>query len=229
MSRLQYKKWLRRKAMFNPAVWNQFEIDGEPLIYTIKYDVGLRTRGANFFRNKEYYSFLRCFYPAYRKSKIPVAILVTFYVSPLSNADITKEDLKSEKIPAVFSYEILDYVISFLEVFHGVLIESYCQICTMQIAKFYSRKPRTVFQFMKWSDYVKLQTDGPVHAGTKKKRSVRKRRSLQPEPQRDGQSEGLSAPDSTQRLASADGSPAGDYPSSPSDIQIDKPQDTRCP
>jgi hypothetical protein len=55
------------------------------------------------------------------------------------------------------SYELCDYTLSFLEMLHHVLFNSYRQVVKLDVVKMYSKNPRTVVKFMKWDEYVKFQ------------------------------------------------------------------------
>ncbi len=156
----------KKKILSNRALNAELVLPGEPLIYSIKYAVGRRTRSLCYFRNGQWKSLLRTFFPAYFKTKVPVVILVLFYVSPPSHVDIKASDLKSEKIPAVFSFELCDYFLSFIEMFHHTLLNSYKQIVKIDMVKFYSNNPRTVFKYVKWDHYLELQNYNSVHAAT---------------------------------------------------------------
>ncbi len=152
---MNLKQLIRRNKLLHPAVGQPFTIPGEPLIYSIKYAVGKRRHHVQFFRNKQWASLLRCFFDAYRNVKIPVVLLVRFYVSP--REEIDDAELAKEATPARLSFELCDYMLSLMEILHKVLIDSYGQIVKMDVDKFYSNKPRTVFKFLKWDHYVMLQ------------------------------------------------------------------------
>ncbi len=161
---MSLKQIIRRaKIGYNPCVYNEFTIPGEPLIYSLKTPVGKRHRPLNYFRNKQWFSILKCFFRSQRNTKTPVVIMLRFYVSPLSTADVSDKLLKAEKTPAVYSYEVIDYTLSFLEMLHKVLFNSYKQVVKLDIEKFYSKNPRTVFKFLKYDEYVSLQDNNPHH------------------------------------------------------------------
>ena len=145
-----------RKILASGVANNEFAFPGEPMIYSVKYSLGMRRTPVCALRNKMLFSHLRCQMPAYMKRDIPVVLFVRFYVTPPSDVDVTKEQLKSEKIPAVASYELCDYLLSFLEMLRMTLFGSYRQIVHMEAQKFYSAEPRTVFKFMKWDHYVHI-------------------------------------------------------------------------
>lgn len=158
----------QQKILQSGAVDLELELPGEPLIYSIKYAVGARQRGLQFFRNEQWRSLLKCYFPSYYKTKTPVVLLVRFYVSPPSTVHIKDADLKKECIPAVSSYELCDYLLSFLEMMHHVLINSYKQFVKIDVEKYYSAKPRTVFKFMKWDHYDHLQNHHTLHTKSEK-------------------------------------------------------------
>jgi len=112
-------------------------------------------------------SLLKCFFRSYYRTNTPVVVVVRFYVSPPSSVKIKEADLRKETVPALFSYEICDYLLSFLEMLHHVLINSYRQIVKIDAEKYYSSNPRTVFQFMKWDHYENLPNRNTVHTKTK--------------------------------------------------------------
>lgn len=158
-----------QRILQSGAVDMEVDLPGEPLAYSIKYPVGQRTRNANFFRNAKWASLLKCYLRAYLFTKTPVVVFVRFYVSPPSNVKIKASDLKKESIPAVLAYEVCDYTLSFLEMLHHTLINSYRQIVKLDVEKYYSNNPRTVFQFMKWDHYVHLCNTNTVHPEAKSK------------------------------------------------------------
>ena len=97
-------------------------------------------------------------------TNVPCVLHVTYYVSPPSYVTISKRALKDEKTPATRSYELCDYLLSFMEMLQHVLINSYRQIVRIEAEKYYSSNPRTVFKFMKWEQYVMLQNHNTAHA-----------------------------------------------------------------
>lgn len=153
----------QKKILLNHALNAELELPGEPLIYSIKYPVGQRRSGLNYFRNEKWKSLLRTFFPSYYKTKVPVVILILFYVTPPEHIKIKASDLKSESIPAVFCYELCDYLLSFLEMLHHTLFNSYRQVVKVDMMKFYSNNPRTVFKFVKWEHYLELQNNNTIH------------------------------------------------------------------
>lgn len=128
----------------------------EPLIFSQKYMLVGRRRDLAFFRNKQFYSMLKCRFPSYSKIETPVVLIVKFYVPPPVKCTVTREQVRKEKTPAVLAPELSEYLLSFLEMIYNCLIRSYSQVVKIDMSKFYSAKPRTVFQFMKWSNYEEL-------------------------------------------------------------------------
>ncbi len=173
-----------QRILASGAVEAELTLPGEPLAYSIKYPIGQRTRGINFFRNMKWASLLKCWFRAYRKSKIPVVVIVRFYVTPPSSVNLKRSEVSSEAIPAVYAYEVCDYVLSFIEMLQHVLINSYRQIVKLDVEKYYSSNPRTVFKFMSWDHYVKLQSMHTVHAEGKSKLAAGEVLSVQSEPRR---------------------------------------------
>lgn len=169
-----------QKILASGAVEAELVLQGEPLIYSIKYKVGQRSHDTQFFRDLKWKSLLRCWFRAQYNTKTPVVIIVRFYVSPPSNVDVKAADLKKESTPAVHSYEVCEYLLSFLEMLHHALINSYRQVVKIDVEKFYSAEPRTVFKFMTWSQHVKLQAGNPLHAEAKGVSADRKTPDIQP-------------------------------------------------
>jgi len=156
-----------QKILQSGVVDSELTLEGEPLIYSIKYRIGQRLHTTQFFRDKKWRSLLRCWFRAQLNSKTPVVLIVRFYVSPPSNVTVKVSELKSEKTPAVKSYEVCDYLLSFLEMLRHGLFNSYRQIVKIDAEKFYSNSPKTIFKFMTWHQYVKLQSGNPLHSESK--------------------------------------------------------------
>jgi hypothetical protein len=154
---MSLKQIIKRSKILNPAVGRELEMPGEPMIYSVKYPVGQRTRGVQFFRNMKWKSLLKTFFRSFYRTTIPIAIEVRFFVSPPVNVKVSPKILRQESMPAVMSYELCDYTLSFLEMLHHVLFNSYRQVVKLDVIKIYSSNPRTVVKFMKWDEYVKLQ------------------------------------------------------------------------
>ena len=154
----------QQRILTSGAVDAELVLPGEPLIYSIKYSVGSRTRSTQFFRDQKWKSLLKSFFRSYYRTNVPVVVVVSFFVSPPETVNIKSADLKKESVPAVYSYEVCDYLLSFLEMLHHVLINSYRQVVKIDVQKFYSANPRTVFKFMKWEHYVNLQNHNSIHS-----------------------------------------------------------------
>ncbi len=143
---------------------NEMVLPEEPLIYSIKYQVGSRAKSMQFFRNKKWRSFFKCFFRSYMNSNVPCVLHITYYVSPPSYVKVSNKALKAEKTPATRSYELCDYLLSYMEMLHHVLINSYRQVVRIEAEKYYSSNPRTVFKFMKWEQYEMLKNNNTLHA-----------------------------------------------------------------
>lgn len=200
----------RQKLLALAPVDAELVLPGEPMIYSIKYSIGSRTRSTQFFRDQKWKSLLKSYFRSYYKTNIPVVVVVSFFVSPPDAVNIKPVDLKKESVPAVYSYEVCDYLLSFLEMLHHVLINSYRQVVKIDVQKFYSSNPRTVFKFMKWDQYVDLQNHNTIHAKSQKFSENRKVWELQPEFQgnaqdeaiREGESQGTELSDNDRSVAS---------------------------
>lgn len=142
------------KSSTKDPVAYEMTLPEEPLLYSYKYSLRNRRRCVNFFRDKKFRSFLRTHFNSYCFTKVPVVVLVKFYVTPPSETKIKAADLRKEQTPAVEAYELCDFLLSFLEMLRSVLFSAYKQICKIDTEKYYSNNPRTCFRFMKWSDYV---------------------------------------------------------------------------
>lgn len=181
----------QQKILASGAVDGELVLPGEPLIYSIKYQIGERRRSVQFFRNEKWKSLLKCYFRSYYHTSIPVVVLVRFYVSPPSHVNVKHRDLVKETVPAVHSFELCDYILSFIEMLHHVLINSYRQIVKFDVEKYYSDEPRTVFKFMKWEHYVDLQNNYTVHPESKRKRKDGEVWLLQPKLKRNVQDPGV--------------------------------------
>lgn len=157
------KGLIKRQRLLAETASTELTLPGEPMIYSTKYYIGNRMHSTQFFRNMQWKSILKSHFASCYNTKTPVVVIVRFFVSPPSCIKISPGKLKSESIPAVDSFEVCDYLLSFLEMIHHVLINSYRQIVKLEVEKFYSNDPRTVFQFMKWEHYVNLQNKDTVH------------------------------------------------------------------
>ncbi len=155
---MSLKQIINRSKILNPVIDKAMILPGEPMIYSVKYPVGRRTRGVQFFRNKKWKSFLKTFFRSFYRTTIPLVVIVRFFVSPPGNVKVSAKLLRQESLPAVMSYELCDYSLSFLEMLHHVLFNSYRQVVKLDVVKFYSSNPRTEVKFMKWDEHVKLQS-----------------------------------------------------------------------
>lgn len=178
---MSLKRLIKEKKILEATgIGNELVLPGEPMIYSIKYSVGSRMHSTQFFRDQKWRSLIKSYFRAYFKTSVPTALVVRFYVSPPSNVSVKPSDLKQENIPAAGAYEVADYLLSFLEMLHSALVKSYRQFASISVEKFYSSNPRTVFQFMHWNQYVKLQGQNPVHPKAKGVGASSGKRILQP-------------------------------------------------
>jgi len=175
----------RNKILASGVLEKPFTIPGEPMIYSLKYNIGGRIDGLNVFRNMQWKSMLKCFFCSQYKTSIPVVLIVRFYCTPPSRVSVDRRKLLSEKMPATHSHELCDYVLSFIEMLHHVLINSYRQIVKLDLEKYYSLNPRTVFQFMKWAEYDELQNSHSNDTESKGLSAPRQDGDVQPECQGD--------------------------------------------
>lgn len=141
------------------------EIPDEPKLYSIRVSLGTRQLPESFFRCKQMRSILRSFFPVYWTH--PVVVILRFFCAPPSNVKLSAKALKDEKTPALFAYEINEYILSTLEMLHRVLFNNYKQIVKIDAEKFYSKRPRTELQFMTWEQYVELQNRGALYPAPK--------------------------------------------------------------
>lgn len=181
------RKILEKKL--RPALEAEYTMAGEPLIYSIKYAPRHRMRPVHFFRTIQHRSMIRCYFDDYRRADIPVVLLVRFYVSPPEQETVPPADLQSEKRAAVKAHELCDYLLAFLEVLKDALVHNYRQFVKIDAQKFYSSNPRTVFQFIRYDYYVKLQNRDPANAETQSVSAVRVKGRVQPEYVWDGETE----------------------------------------
>jgi hypothetical protein len=164
---LALKQLIKKQLILKSgAVESELVLPGEPIVYSIKYDLGRRRQTIQYFQSLKWTSIFKSCFQAYLKTNIPVVIVVRFYVTPPEKEKIKRKDLLSETIPAVHSNEVCDYLLSFLELFLHVLINSYRQIVKLDVEKYYSANPRTVFKFMKWDYYVQLKNKNTIHTET---------------------------------------------------------------
>ncbi len=156
---MSLKQLIKQKLMLKEVIGQTFEMPGEPMIYSGKHPVGHRIRGVQYFRNMQWKSLLRSNFRSFYNTNVPVVLIVRFFVTPPSGVKISEKDFSQESMPAVKSYEVCDYILSFQEMLHHVLFNSYRQVVKLDSEKFYSNNPRTEMKFMKWEEYVQLQSD----------------------------------------------------------------------
>ncbi len=165
---MSLKQIIQRSQQFNrEGIEAELVLPGEPNIYSIKVDLARRSYNLQYFRNMKFRAIIKCFFMSYLKINTPVVIVVRFYVTPPLNAEVSKRDLLKETVPAVRSFELCDYLLSFQEMLHKVIFNSYRQVVKIDAEKYYSAEPRTVFKFMSWANYVMLQNIDSVHASNK--------------------------------------------------------------
>lgn len=168
---MSLKSIIRQKQILEATAQTEFEMPGEPMILSVKFDVGKRRFHADYFRNKKFRSILKCIFRAQYLRHQSVVIQVRFYVTPNEREKrLTTKQLKSEKVPAVFAYELCDYGLSFLQALMHTLFYCYKQIVKLDMEKYYSDNPRTVFKFLTWDQYVKLQSGDTIRPESKSKR-----------------------------------------------------------
>jgi len=167
---MSLKQIIQRSQTFNrEGIEAELVLPGEPNIYSIKVNLARRSYTLQYFRNMKFKSILKCFFLSYMKTTTPVVIVVKFFVTPPSNVKISKRELNKESVPAAQSHELCDYLLSFQEMLHLVLFNSYRQVVKLDAEKYYSSNPRTVFKFMSWANYVVLQNIDSVHSSNKGK------------------------------------------------------------
>lgn len=176
------KSLIHRQELLAKMPEYEMTLPGEPLIYSVKYSLGARRSSVQFLRSKRWNVMLRCCFRAQLYQHVPVVILVRFFCTPPDYVEISPQDLKSDRVPATYCYELCDYTLSFIEMLHRVLIGSYRQLVKIDVEKYYSAEPRTVFKFMTWPRYVSLyKAEDPFYADSKGLRSTRGKRRVQPE------------------------------------------------
>lgn len=172
------KAIIRNKQILESAINQEFTIPGEPLIYSVKPMHDYTNAPLEFYRNKQYYSILRTVFRSFRKT-MPVVVIVRFYVTPHIYDNNTEEDIKKECAPAYKNYELMDYLLSFMEMLFLVLIADYRQIVKVDAEKICSKNPRTTMKIMHWKEYEQLKNKGTLHTSAKKGVSDRKVPKLQ--------------------------------------------------
>lgn len=163
----------QKKILESGVINNEMTLPGEPMIYSVKYSLRKRRHSVQYFRNKQWNSIIKCLFPSYFNVQTPVALWVRFFVSPPEDHMLNSTALKNETIPAVRGHELCDYLLSFLEILHRVLIAGYRQFCKIDVEKYYSLNPRTVFKFMKWDHHVYNKNNNTADAEAKRIGQVR--------------------------------------------------------
>lgn len=186
---INFKKILEKS---NPSY--ELTLPGEPMIYSVKCQVGKRHLHARVFRNRQFFSIIRCYFRAQTHKSKPVVIIVKFFVSPPEKIKIPDSELKKEKTPAVYSYEIAEYILSFMELMLCCLIGSYRQIVKVDAEKFYSNNPRTVFRFYAWDTYVALKNHHTVHPPAEGFATIVERPQVQPNSPGNGRNKEVCGP-----------------------------------
>lgn len=224
------KQIIRRSQQFNPAVWNEMEIQDHPYIYSVAFKLGSRTTAASLWRKKAYNSLLRCQMPSYTRHLTPVVLLARFYVEPNDQVKVTAAQLRSEVVPALGSFEVVDYLLSLMEMLKGTLFHTYRQIVKVDAEKFYSHNPRTTFKFMSWENYVKmLKADDTNKAKAKEVGKPRNEGTvLQPQQDWDGILKKKSFRDPATKFRTFKGALADDSTvPDPSVLSVQRPSKTR--
>lgn len=163
----------------------EFVIPGEPMIFSMKYMIGDRHLTSDVFRNQAFFSILKSSLPAYTKPDTPLSLEITFFVSPPNNQDIDPKACKSDKVHAVRSFELCDYLLSFQEMLMSCLIKTYKQFCHISAKKFYSNNPRTSFRIAPYARYKRSKNFDSMAAQAKKFCTLLERKSLLSEFKRD--------------------------------------------
>lgn len=181
------KQIIHRKQQFNKAVWNAFTIPEPPMLYSLRYPIGLRRLDLKYFKKKAFASLMKCTMPSFcpNRKHIPLVLIVRFYVPPFKFAEVPKEKIRPDNIPAVHSFELTDYLLALMEMIRTVLVDNYRTICKIEMEKYYSYKPRTEFMFMTWENYERLLHDDTIHTETKGKHKINSPWCLQPKSKRD--------------------------------------------
>lgn len=178
------KQIINKQKLLEQIVDGELVLPGEPMIYSIKYSLGSNTRSVQFFRNAKWKSMLKCHFRSFYNTKTPVVVVVKFFVTPPESESVSVKSLSTQKTPATRSYELCDYLLSFLEMLHHVLINSYRQVVKIDAVKIYSDNPRTSFKFMRWEEYVKLQGNNSIHTEAERVSKDGQVRFLQPKRER---------------------------------------------
>lgn len=167
---MSLKQIIRKQTILANSYNSELTIPGEPHIYSIKYSLGSRSQPIQFWKKENWKSILKSFFQSHLNIETPVVIIVRFYVTPPEHVKISKKALKSEKTVATRAHEVCDYLLAFLDLLHYILIATYRQIVNLQVDKFYSAEPRTVFKFMSYNDYEKHKDKDSTNTKSKRKR-----------------------------------------------------------
>lgn len=162
---MSLKRLIREQQLIRSGVVDaEMTLPGEPMIYSVKIDVASRARPANYFRNVNWGNMVKAFFRKHLSLHTPTVLIIRFFVSPPGWVPISPSKLRAEKTPAVRSFELCEYLLSFMEVLHTKVIGSYRQFVKIDMEKYYSSNPRTVFKFMKWEHYEKIYNHGTGNA-----------------------------------------------------------------
>lgn len=170
---MSLKHIINRHKIINQVVNRALVLPGEPILYSIKYSLGNKSMPVQHFRNKQWYSILKCHFSAYNDKKTPVVLFLRFYLSPPEGVDVSRGVLEKEETPAVSCNELCDFGLAILESIKHALLDTYRQVVKLDMEKYYSSRPRIELKFMKWEHYVKLQNNDPIYAEAKGKRGFK--------------------------------------------------------
>lgn len=148
------KREKKRRILQSMVRDGPFPLHEEPMIYSARFNFGLRNLPPHFFRDKKWFSILRSVFPYYGNSNTPIVVIVRFYVPPPEGVNISYASLREENVPATLAQELFEYGLSFVELLRMTLFRSYRQIVKLEMDKFYSAYPRTEFYFLSWNSYV---------------------------------------------------------------------------
>lgn len=179
------KRFYRQLIIKKASTYNECTIPGEPMIYSVKYRYEGRKITQNESMERDFRKILRCFYPIFAIDA-PLVLQVRFYVTPSFASTASAMEVRREKTPAIENFEVCEYLLSFLEMLKKSILQRYGQLVKIDVEKYYSDNPRTVFKMLTWSDYVALSRQDSIHAKRKSQRSVFKIGGIQPKLQRHG-------------------------------------------
>ena len=151
------KARLRRIELLKNFHPEAFVMDEEPELYSHNSPLPGREVKRSEFRNRKFYSMIRCVFLEVKNLQIPIVVIVRFFLTPPAFVKLSKKQLKADNIPALECMEICDYLLSFLELLNASLLQNYRQIVKIDAEKYYSDCPRTVFKFLTWDQYVNFQ------------------------------------------------------------------------